>query len=297
MTPNSNYTTVLRGQLAMDWERHRNFLLKPLWVMLLFTLVLPLFNSTVIIAIVFSVLAWVIGGRLSSTDAVGGTEEFALATPTTRTQHYLIRAGMMLVIPLSCWIAMELMVHNAAPRLWGLWVETGYTAPYADFGQHSTRFLAVSIPSLIGALCFSLGARARAAVDAFAASLISLVLFAVVAIVCSVIEERTLGRPNGTLLMKVSSIAVLPVLLSGLPGYRRKEVSGGGTAHGIIAIAAAIFLILMILMALFWTTAKVTRHSVHSTGEPVTEELGPIDARQPVQPNTVTVQTAIQEVK
>jgi hypothetical protein len=292
MTPNSNYTTVFRGQLAIDWERHRSFLLKPLWVMLLFTFILPLFNNTAIIAIVYGVLAWVIGVRLSSADATGGTEEFALATPATRTQRYLIHAGMILVIPLTCWITMALMVHNAAPRLWALWVETGYTAPYDNDALHSTRFLAVSIPSLIGALCFSLGARARAAVDAFAAPLISLAIFAVVASVCSVIEARTLGRPNGTLLMKVSAIAALPVLLSGLPGYRRKEVTGGGAVHGVIAIAAAIVLAIMLLTALLYgTQSRVTQHSATSVDGP------PTDSVQAPQLNTSDVQTATQEIE
>lgn len=280
MTINDSFSSGLRGQLGAEWRRHCDAALFPVGFLLLATFAYPLLSSVTSIAVCFSVVGAFVATRIAASDAMAGTEEFSISMPATRTERYLSGLLLVLIIPLSAWIALALMVHSAAPRLWSLWVESGYTPHYTHYGNPQTRMLAVTIPALVTALCFTLGSLARTPVAALVATAVSIAGCGAISAACMTVEDRIRGEASGELLLWVSAAALLPILLAGWLLYRKKEVTGGeqtSKAALLFIVIGALILLFMLLAGLLWTKpVRIESHEGGTTAS-VSELLTPVE--------------------
>ncbi len=245
-------SSPFQAQLNCEWIRHRSVLMLPLWTLLIGTFVVPFFSHFGVIIACYSVLALIVCTRLAADDVIQGTEEFALSQPATRLQRYLSRMLLALVVPLSAWLAVEMMHYSVSPWLWGCLVDSGFADNYLRPIPEHTRFLAVSIPALLGALCFSWGAQTKAPVQAIVVVTISCIVVGVLAGVCTSIEGALYGRADvtGRLLLLVSSVAAPVLMLAGLPLYLRKEISGQGkgAAQGAVVVVIVVVVLIVVLL-------------------------------------------------
>ena len=81
---------------------------------------------------------------------------------------------------------------------------------------------------------------------------------------CMTIENRVWGEPTGELLLRVSTVAILPIILAGWLLYRKKEVTGGGQTSkvALLLIAVAVLVLVFTLLSGLFLT-KAVRYESH----------------------------------
>ncbi len=141
---------ILRGLYWHEWFSHGSQMLVALSIWLVGQWILEVFLQPMWVIVWGTALGLWLGFSFGGSDTTEGVEEFSLALPPRRTQRYIIRLTMsltFLLVLVGC--SLLAIAFNWPQKLWGLLVETGFTASY----RHSDETVLLSGMALFWSLC------------------------------------------------------------------------------------------------------------------------------------------------
>lgn len=236
-----------RALLRWQWKYARwavgvalVLVLVPVW---LFPL-LPLATFVMVVGSLVAVLAaTVIGGE----DGLFGMEEFALALPVRRRGRYWLGlgSGAAWAVGLTAFAAASI-VWQWPPRVWGLFVETGFCEPFPLIEPGVLFPLAVLVPLSMYVHTYAFAAALPWRSAAGSAWFPATVMTAFYAGLGVAAEWWRWAPVEGWLMLPLLAGGCVPAALWGAWAYERKQVAGDGLASpaglGVLVAAAALVL-------------------------------------------------------
>ena len=276
---------IWRGLFWREWLARREFVLWALCAWLVGGWVLMVFFHPGWIIGFGAVYAMAAGLLFGGSDALAGTEEFVLSLPPTRRQQWLVRFALACGTTLAFTGLGTLAIAFDLPqRVWSLFVESGFTEPFAACEPPMLYGLAVAIPFCVLAFTFciasSMVTRPIIVLAPFAgASATGGLVLLFVALESALWDTH--GEPNGFIM--VPGLLASGVLLS-LSGYRmylrregitRPRGAAGGRTAGLIVVLVVLAVLAFFFLALVPAQDSMAPRIYEATEAAAPDRLAP----------------------
>jgi len=255
-------TRVIHGLFWREWLLHHGELRWMFAAWLFGVWVFPIQPPFFLLP--FGILsALMIAGSFGGSDASEGSEEFSFSLPPTRSQRYLVRLalgggtlGLLLIVGTLAGL------YELPQRVWGLFFESGLTAPFSPIEPGFVHALALLAPLAVFSEAFAAGASCRTPEGAGYLWLRGLFIPGGFLTGCFIVEGMAWSRLTGFVSCPGLAFWSLVRLGYGYRDYRYKEgVSGlprlvprSRFRWGLLLLV--LILVIMVLAALFWAKAS-----------------------------------------
>lgn len=224
--------SAIRGLLYREWMTNGRRMEWFLAIWLIGLWIFPVSFHPGVVLVFGALYAWVVGVGIGGSDALEGSEEFALSLPPTRDERYWTRFlfGAIPLLAMTC-AGVAGVAWNLPQRLWGLVVESGFTEPYRPPLTAWWHGVAVTGSLWLFCVCFVLASLARTQRGVMRMVWLKTGIFVAVIVVLSICKQ--MGLSDSVVFGGVTAftgITAPVVTLAGHQFYRRKEAGWDGEA-------------------------------------------------------------------
>ena len=216
---------------------------------------LMLFNHPGIVLVVWSIIALVLGLSYGGLHVLNGTEEFILSLPLLRRRWYWqnLTFGAAAIF-LSTLISVVLIGLDLPQKVWGLFVESGFTEPFGPWSYKFLYPLAVAMPLALFVGTFACASLSRTSYEALLSGLPALVVAGLLILSGFLLEWYFWHGLNGYISVPLGACIPPVAALLGGWGYSRKEVSCSGvstrralllTMLGLLVLVVTLIILLL----------------------------------------------------
>ena len=247
----------VRGLLWREWLAHRPIAVGALAIYLVLGWALLIFFNPWFVLIYGVVLVKLAGAAVAGQEPIEGSEEFALSLPPARAERYLVRLALWGGAFLFFLIFATLSIAFDLPqRVWGLFVQTGFTEPFPAVKDRWLYAFAVAGPFAAFAFTFVVASLARTRGAAMWSAFLGTLGAAAVVLAGLLVEFGVWCDVNGYVTVPLLGVTAAAALALGYVLYLRKEgISrpapierrGGGW---IVAVIVVVLILLLIAFAL-----------------------------------------------
>ncbi len=217
-----------RQVLTQPWGTFHGWLVLPIVTLVVLGWVLPVFHHPAWIMVLGSLYAMKLGRLMGAVETIEGIQEFTTSLPISRRRLLWTRliAGLAAVFALAT-VATLAIAFNWPQAAWGLFVESGFTAPFGPWSSDYDYFytLAIICPVLTYLITFgaAAGVRSRQSVDLLAMMSLLLVLAGVLGGI-AIGYWRWPGVPNSYIAAGILALLAAASVSIGARAFLRKSV-------------------------------------------------------------------------
>ena len=255
---------VFKALIWRDWLRMRGWIVWALtfWLVLIWVLLVAGHPAFILI---FGMIYVLVGSAgFAAGDVMEGSEEFAFALPPTRAQQYLAKLVLGMGTTLAFTALGVLAIGLDLPQyFWGLFVNSGFTAPFPVCEEKILYGLAIVLPVASFACMYAMSTNATTRGAVAIQSFLGMLIAAAVMGAGFLAEQGLWDGLNGYVSIPCLLALTPMALLVGYGFYLRKEgvnrpAPVGGTRSGWVWVVIVVIVVLVVLFMLLRVSHRST---------------------------------------